>query len=892
MSFKRFFQRRSRRQESALELEAHLQKETEENIERGMSPANARRAAHVKLGNVTNILGDMSQQDSFGPLETLWQDLRFGVRMLLKHRGFALVSLLTLAIGIGANTAIFTVVDATLIRPLPYPNANRTVMIWEHRLPDGERQNVTSPATFLNWQQDNTVFEQMAAMFNDSSILSGGDTPEQIGTGSVSPNFFSILGVNAAIGRIFVPAQDGSDSSSPAALLSFQIWQRRFASDPNILGTQITLDDNPFTVVGVLPRNFDFFVKQQSFSSKKPEIWHTMNFSPADHARHGRYLQAIGLLRPGVTLAQAQGAMLSLASRLEAQDPASMKNWSVNLVPLRAQLTGDVAQGLRLLLAAVGMVLLIACANVATLNLARASTRRHEIAIRMALGASAKRVVRQILTESCLLAFIGGVAGFCLGYLCLNILKSIAPANLIPLEALQLDFRVFAFAFAVSLLSGLLFGIIPAIDAARTAPREPLQEGSTAVRGGDSRGIARRVLVISEVAIALVLLMGAGLLIRSFHRLVAVDPGFRADHILTAWIQFPNARYQKDEQKSQFFARLLDSVRAIPGVRSASADGFLPFAGIIAGTGVQVEGRPILPISQQPDVNVSLVEPDFFETLGIPLISGRTFNRSEAFQATGNVVISQSMAQMLWPNENPIGKRVTIYMKRRQQAQHRHRRGRRRQAFRARLARPAHRLLVLSRTRVSIHDAGHPHRRRSALLDPGPAPGRAAHRQESADRRRRSHGNSALDLDRAHSFRHAGDGGIRLPRRPPRCHRDLRDHLVRRGTAHPRDRHSHGAGCAARQRHLSCLNRGMALAGLGIAFGIAASLGLTRLLASILYETKPNDPATSLSSAHAGLGRSVPGILLFAASPASSRWQSCAANSEIKCVCPIACWFS
>ena len=356
MSFKRFFQRRSRRQESALELEAYLQRETEENIERGMSPANARRAAHVKLGNVTNILGDMSQQDTFGPLETLWQDLRFGVRMLLKHRGFALVSLLTLAIGIGANTAIFTVVDAALIRPLPYPNANRTVMIWEHRLPDGERQNVTSPATFLNWQQDNTVFEQMAAMFNDSSILSGGDTPEQIGTGSVSPNFFSILGVNAAIGRIFVPAQDGSDSSSPAALLSFQIWQRRFASDPNILGTQITLDDHPFTVVGVLPRNFDFFVKQQSFSSKKPEIWHTMNFSPADRARHGRYLQAIGLLRPGVTLPQAQDAMLSLSSRLVAQDPASMKNWSVNLVPLRSQLTGDVAQGLRLLLAAVGML--------------------------------------------------------------------------------------------------------------------------------------------------------------------------------------------------------------------------------------------------------------------------------------------------------------------------------------------------------------------------------------------------------------------------------------------------------------------------------------------------------------------------------------------------------
>jgi putative ABC transport system permease protein len=664
MNLKRFFQRGLRREEFAAELQAYLEKETEENMERGMSAEEARRAAHLKLGNRGNILGEISKQDSFGLLETLWHDMRYGLRMISKHRGFALVSLLTLAIGIGANTAIFTVVDATLIRPLPYPNANRAVMVWEHHLTDDERQNVTSPATFLNWQQDNTVFDQMAAIFNDSSILSGGSTPEQIATASVSPNFFSILGVNAAIGRVFVPAQDGNANSNRAAVLSFEVWQRHFASDPNVLGTQITLDDKPYTVVGIMPRGFEFFVKQQSFSSKKPEIWVTMNFAPADHARHGRYLQAIGLLRPNVTLPQAREAMLSLSSRLVAQDPASMKNWSVNLVPLRSQLTGDVAQGLQLLLAAVGMVLLIACGNVATLNLARASTRRHEIAIRMALGASAKRVVRQVLTESCLLAVVGGFAGFGLGYLCLNTLKSIAPANLIPLEALRLDFRVFAFAFAVSLLSGLLFGVIPAIDAARTAPREPLQEGATAARTGDSRGFVRRILVVGEVAIALVLLIGAGLLIRSFQRLVAVDPGFRADHILTAWIQFPNARYEKDEQKSQFFAQLLDSIRAIPGVRSASADGFLPFAGIIAGTGVQVEGRPILPVSQQPGVNVSLVEPDFFETLGIPLISGRTFNRSEAFQATGNVIISQSMAQMLWPGENPLGKRVTIYMKR------------------------------------------------------------------------------------------------------------------------------------------------------------------------------------------------------------------------------------
>ena len=855
MSFMRFFQRRARRHESALELQDHLQREIEENIERGMSPVDARRAAHIKLGNVTNILGDISRQDSFGRLEMLGQDLRFGLRMLLKHRGFAVISLMTLAIGIGANTAIFTVVDATLIRPLPYPNANRTVMIWEHRLPDGERQNVTSPATFFNWQRDNTVFDQMAAIFNDSSILSGTGTPEQIATASVSPNFFSILGVNAALGRVFVPEQDGTADSNRAAVLGFEVWQRHFGSDPKVLGTQITLDDKPYTVVGVMPRGFQFFVKQQSFSPKKPEIWVTLNFAPETRASHGRFLQAIGLLRPGVTLPQAQDAMLRLSSRLEAQDPASMKNWSVNLVPLRSQLTGDVAQGLRLLLAAVGMVLLIACANVATLNLARASTRRHEIAIRMALGASAKRVVRQVLTESCFLAVVGGLAGFALGYLCLNVLKSIAPANLIPLEALRLDFRVFAFAFGVSLLSGILFGIIPAIDAARTAPREPLQEGATAARTGDSRGFARPILVVSEVAIALVLLIGAGLLIRSFQRLVAVDPGFRADHVLTAWIQFPNARYQKGEQKSQFFARLLDAVRAIPGVRSASADGFLPFAGIIAGTGVQVEGRPILPISQQPDVNVSLVEPDFFETLGIPLISGRTFNRSEAFKATGNVVISQSMAQMLWPGENPIGKRVTIYMKRNNtpstvvgvvgDVKH---------AALSSAVKPtaywSYPELGFQFMTLVIRTDGDP---RSLIPDLRQTVLRIDKNQPLADvvpmetllstsvaRTRFATQVMMAFASVAILLAIIGIYGII-------------SYDVEQRTREIGIRMALGAQRAS-VIHL-VLSRGMMLAGLGILFGIAASLGLTRLLASILYETKPTDPATFLlvSTALAGV---------------------------------------
>ena len=664
MTWSRFFLRRKRNEESRRELENYLQTETQDNIERGMSPDEARRTAHLKLGSVSRILEDMHQHDSIGALEILWHDLRFGLRMLIKDRSFAVVAVLTLALGIGANTAIFSVVNGTLIRPLPYPNASRLVMVWESKQPDGERQNVTSPATFLNWQADNTAFEQMASFYNGPSVLTGGDTPEQVPAASVTPNLFAMLGVNAAMGRVFVPSQDGSPGADQIVLLSFELWQRRYSSNPNILGSKITVDDRPLTVVGVMPRGFQFFIKQQSFSQKKPELWMPLTFAPKDHARHGRYLQALGLLRPGVSLTQAQSSMTALATQLEVQDPASMKNWAVNLVPLRTQLVGDIEPGLRLLLAAVGLVLLIACANVATLSLARATARKHEIAIRMALGASTSRVVRQILTETCLVAAVGGIAGLGLGWATLNLLRVLAPANLIPLESVHLDARVLGFTAVVALLTGLLFGAVPAIEAARTAPREPLQEGARASGGNASRGRARRALVVTEVALALILLTGAGLLIRSFEKLIAVDPGFRPQGILTAWVQLPNAKYEKDERKNQFFAQLLDNIRQLPYVRSASADAFLPFTGIIAATGVDVEGRPKLPPSEQPTIDVSLVEPDFFETMGIPLLKGRSFTNREGVEATHKVVISDAMAKKLWPNENPIGKRVTIYMKR------------------------------------------------------------------------------------------------------------------------------------------------------------------------------------------------------------------------------------
>jgi putative ABC transport system permease protein len=643
------------------ELRFHIESRAEDLVRQGTALADALRQARMEFGGVDGHKQDMRASLGLRWWDELRADLRFAFRMMAKNRGFTVAAVLTLALGIGANTAIFTVVNATLIRPLGYPNAGRLAMLWEAHHPQGDKPNVTSPATFLNWQERNTVFEQMSVVFNGSSVLSG-DSPEQLPVQMVSPNFFSVLGTNAVLGRVFNPAQEKSGADD-VALLSFDLWQRRFGADPRVIGSKITLDNQPLIVVGVLPAGFQFFVRENSFGQHKPELWIPMTFDNKSRTRHGRYLQAIGLLRPGVTFSQAQSAMSTLASQLEAEDPASMKDWTVRVIPLRTQLVGAIEPALRLLLGAVGLVLLIACSNVATLFLARAMARQHEIAVRMAMGATSQRIVRQILTESCLIAALGGICGTLLALWATKALQSLAPPHLIPVEGIHVDARVLAFTAAVSLLTGLLFGVVPALQASRSAPRSALQEGRTLV-GGTHQNRTRNSLAIAQVALALVLLTGAGLLIRSFSRLINVDPGFQPDSILTAQIQLPSTKYKDDIRKSQFFAELLTKVRQLPGVRSASANSFLPFSGIISGTGAEVVGRPSVPISQQPVVDVAVVEPQFFETMKIPLLAGRTFTEREATEVSHKVVISQSMARALWPTEDPIGKQVVVHMKR------------------------------------------------------------------------------------------------------------------------------------------------------------------------------------------------------------------------------------
>ena len=593
---------------------------------------------------------------------TLFQDIRYAIRMLAKSPGFTLTAVATLALGIGANTAIFSVVNRTLIRPLPYPNANRLVMVWETHAKSGEKQNNTSPATFLNWREQNTVFEQLAAVCNLNGILTGG-APEEVAVQEVTANLFSMLGVNAALGRTFQSPQDDQDAADQLALLSFELWQRRFGSDPKLVGTRLMLNGKLRTVIGVMPRGFQFFIKQGSLAQKPPELWVPIIFSAKDRAFTGRYMQAIGLLRAGVPLAQAQSSMTGLALSLEKQDPDDMKGWGVNLVPLRQQFVGKIRSSLQVLFGAVGLVLLMGCANLAILLLARAKARSQQIAVRIALGARPWHIIRQVLAESFLLGGVGAASGVLLALWSVRALFLLAPKDLVPLEGAQIDLVVLCFAIGMAVLTALLFGTVPAVYACRIHPNEELKEAG---RSGGETARGRKVrstLVVAQMAAALVLLVGAGLLIRSFARLLAVDPGFQSRKVLTFRIQLPDSKYKTDQQISEFYAQLLERIRQLPGVQSASADAYLPFAGVIDGTGVDIEGRPPLPPSEQPVVDVTVVEPHFFETLGVPLLRGRSFNDREAREVSHKVVISQMMAQRLWPNEDPIGKHVTIHMK-------------------------------------------------------------------------------------------------------------------------------------------------------------------------------------------------------------------------------------
>jgi putative ABC transport system permease protein len=646
------------------QIRDHIEMATQENMDRGMSPEEARHAALRKFGNVTRVKEDAREVWSLVWLEQLQQDIRLGLRQLRKNPGFAAVAILTLALGIGANTAIFSVINSVLLRPLPYHDPENLVMVWESNSQHINSHNTVSPPNFLDWQSRNTVFSSMSFIFDERDNLTGNGDPEEIVVQNVSTNFFSLLGVNLLFGPGFRPenSQAGHDD---VVILSYGLWKQRFAGDPAIVGKFIVVNGHAQTVVGVAPQNFNWFIKDGSLTGARPQMWSPFVFPEAfhQHKQMGRFMTVAARLKPGVTHSQAQTEMSTIAGRLEQEDPDFDGHWGVNVVSLRDQISGDLRPALLVLFGAVAFVLLIACANVSSLLLARAASREREMAIRTAVGASRWRIGRQLLMESLLLALIGGGIGVALAVWGTNVLLGASPRNLLDLRAVSVDLHVLLFAVAATLLAGLLFGFLPSYISAHSRVSETLKEGGRGSCSANRRAFARKAFVVAQLSLALVLLTGSGLLIRSFVRLIGVDPGFDTGHLLTFKVTLPQSKYSTDQSCITFFQQLLARISTVPGVRSASMESFPPLTGLGAATGVHLLSQPPLAVADLPVANVRVVGPDYFAEMSIPLRVGRLFNAQELAEEKHVAIINQSFAQKYLHGTNPLGQKAVIYMK-------------------------------------------------------------------------------------------------------------------------------------------------------------------------------------------------------------------------------------
>ena len=646
------------------ELAQHLEEVYERSLKAGATAAEAKETALLELAG-NDLLREIQRSQKpvrqAPVLETsgrsnlladFLHDLRYALRMLLKNPGFTIVAVIALALGIGANTAIFSVVNTVLLRPLPYRDPERLVMVWEDASKHGYPRDTPAVANYVDWRDQNQVFESMAAIADESFNLTGAGDPERLEGRSVSANLFPMLGVDPQIGRVFSAAED-QPGAQRVVLLSYGLWQRRFGGDPSIVGKPLTLNGESYVVIGVMPARFQF-------PSSDDQAWVPIAFTQEQAANRRRhYLQVIAKLKPGVTLQQAQTEMTTIATRLEQQYPQSNSDLGAAVTSLHEHLVGDIKPALLILLGAVGLVLLIACANVANLLLARAAVRQKEIAVRVALGARRLRLVRQFLTESVLLSTVGGVIGLVIAYAGLFLLRSFIPENISQAREISIDLKVLGFTVFVSVATGIIFGLAPAIQAVRFNQSETLKEGGRDAATGGSGKRLRSVLVVAEVAISLVLLIGAGLLINSFLRLRNVDPGFRADNLLTMKIVLPEPKYTEFERRSAFYTDLIQRVQSLAGVRSAAVTTNLPLYRQGNSIAIRIEGRPEPTPGQELIVVTRIISPGYFDTMSIPLLSGRNFTDQDSETArNGSVVISETMARRFWPNEDPVGKRI------------------------------------------------------------------------------------------------------------------------------------------------------------------------------------------------------------------------------------------
>lgn len=634
------------------ELRTHLELEAEEQRDAGLSSDEARFAAMRALGNQAHIKEGVRALSPLAALDDLVQDVRYGLRMLLKHPTFTIVASLTLALGIGANTAMFSVVDAVLLQPLPYPQADRLATVWENvSLPAYKNShNPSAPGNFDDWKTQNDVFTDMAAVGGRSWSLTGSGEPLRVDGEAVSVSLFHVLQVEPALGRVFTP-EDDRPGSSRVALLGHGFWADRFGADPKIVGQTIRLNDEPYTVVGVLPRGF-------YFPDPDDKLFVPLALTPQQIATHdGHSLQVVARLKPGVSFAQAQSNLDGVAKQITEQHPNTNTGVGVTVLSLREQTVGDVRTALLVLLGVVGFLLLMVCANIGNLLLSRASARSREFAVRTALGASRGRLVRQLLTESTLLAVMGGALGLGLAVWGISALRSLAPASLPRVNALGLNTPVAVFNFIVAFVAGLVCGVVPALQSDRGDLHETLK---TDARGSADRSgtRTRSALIVLETALGVIVLVGAGLLLRSFLELERVPLGFQPDRILTFRATLPASRYDTTARRTAFYRQVIEKLHALPGVQSVGGVSNLPLSMTSRSTGITIEGAPPPAPGQLRLVDFRTVSPDYFATMGIPLLQGRDVAWSDTPDAPPAIVISQTMARMFWPNQDALGKRI------------------------------------------------------------------------------------------------------------------------------------------------------------------------------------------------------------------------------------------
>jgi predicted permease len=622
-----------------------------------MSRDDAVRAARIEMGSGDAVKEEVRSVGWETIVETFWQDIRFALRMMRKNPGFTTIAILTLALGIGANTAIFSVVNTVMLQPMPYKQAERLITIWGENKARGYDFDLVSYPDYLDWKSQNRVFESMGASTDEMYTLTGAGEPDAVIGYAFSPDFFDVLGVPPLLGRTFAREED-EPGRDHVVVLNYRLWKTRFGGDAGVLGRTVELDGQSYTVIGVMPQTFQY--------PESVELWTPLTIDPGYAKDRGlRWLRVMARLKTGVTMEKARAEMKTIVARQRSEYPTTNNGYDVHIVTLRELTSGDVRPALLILLWSVGLVLLIACANVANLLLSRAVARQREIAVRVALGASRLRMIRQFLTESLLLSLVGGALGFLIAYRAAGALVAMFPTTVsnlsIPrVESIPIDRWVLGFALLASVLTGVVFGLVPALQASRLNPTESLKESGRIGAGGSQGRRFRNALVVAEVALSLVLLTVAGLMIKSFLHLVRADLGFQPDHVLTMRVLLPRYKYKEDSQQLAFSNELIRRIQSLPEVKAAGTVTFLPLSGWWGTREVSVAGRPADPARKNPRPVWSSVSPDYFRAAKVPLVKGREFTDQDNSSNAKVAILSAGLARKLWPDTDPVGKDVNI----------------------------------------------------------------------------------------------------------------------------------------------------------------------------------------------------------------------------------------